>query len=325
MIDLKISVIIPVYNVERYIERCARSLMEQTMKEGIEFIFINDCTPDKSMDVLERVIAEYPDRKKQVHIIHHFENKGIAFTRGEGIKEAKGEYIGWCDSDDWCEPDMFEKMYTATKGGMIDVVVCNAFRHTENEISVVSNVECKRPENYLKMIYSIPKWQCFSVLYSKLIRKTIFVGSEIYPYEGVNRSEDLNVMIRVCCVAKTITFVNEAMYHYNKMNMVSITHLGFKAKEDWFQQKRNVDLISNFLLAKKPENWKILRAFLQFSAKTECRKAFDTPQDFFETYRSSHWYILKFSAIPLRNRINMFLVYNVWFLFRIRNSSAFNS
>lgn len=96
----KVSVIIPIYRVEPYIERCARSLMEQTMRECIEFIFINDATPDGSMRLLKQVLDDYPARASQIRIINHNENKGIAYTRSEGIKEAKGQYIGWCDSDD---------------------------------------------------------------------------------------------------------------------------------------------------------------------------------------------------------------------------------
>ena len=110
MSDVKVSVIVPVYKVEQYIEKCVRSLMEQTMKEGIEFIFINDCTPDDSMQILESVVGEYPDRADQVVIWNNSSNVGVSESRRKGIELAKGEYIGWCDSDDWCEKEMFEKM-----------------------------------------------------------------------------------------------------------------------------------------------------------------------------------------------------------------------
>ena len=70
---MKVSVIIPIYKVEAYIERCARSLFEQTLKD-IEYIFVNDCTPDRSVEVLKNVIEEYPDRKSQIRILHHKDN-----------------------------------------------------------------------------------------------------------------------------------------------------------------------------------------------------------------------------------------------------------
>lgn len=107
----KVSVIIPVYGVERYIEQCARSLFSQTMRDGIEYIFVDDCSPDKSIEILEDILREYPHREPQVKIIRHTENQGIGGTRRTGVKNATGEYIIHCDSDDWVEPDMYEMLY----------------------------------------------------------------------------------------------------------------------------------------------------------------------------------------------------------------------
>ena len=87
---IKLSIIIPIYNVEKYIERCARSLMQQTMKEDIEFIFINDCTPDNSMQILKKVIDKHSNRAKQIRIIENTKNIGISEVRKLGVKIAKG-------------------------------------------------------------------------------------------------------------------------------------------------------------------------------------------------------------------------------------------
>ena len=76
----KVSVSVPIYNVEKYIEKCVRSLFEQTL-DDIEYIFVNDCTPDKSMDILRRVLVEYPQRQEQVKVIDHKVNKGSATVR----------------------------------------------------------------------------------------------------------------------------------------------------------------------------------------------------------------------------------------------------
>ena len=104
LIQPKVSVIVPIYKAERTIERCAESLLEQTLKE-LEFIFINDCTPDKSMILLRKTIEKYPKRKKQVRIIDLKKNQGIANVRRNGIEHAKGDYILFVDSDDWVEKD----------------------------------------------------------------------------------------------------------------------------------------------------------------------------------------------------------------------------
>lgn len=106
----KVSVIIPVYGVEKYIERCARSLFEQTL-EDMEFIFVDDSTRDNSIDILLEVINEYPQRKNQIKILTHEVNKGLPAARQTGIKAAKGDYIAHCDSDDWVTPNAYQEMY----------------------------------------------------------------------------------------------------------------------------------------------------------------------------------------------------------------------
>lgn len=108
---MKISVIIPIYNVERFITRCAISLMKQTLKEDVEFIFVDDATPDRSIDLLQEVINQYPERRNQVRLIRHAKNKGLPAARNSGLKVAVGEYIFHCDSDDWLELDMLETLY----------------------------------------------------------------------------------------------------------------------------------------------------------------------------------------------------------------------
>ena len=122
---VKVSVLVPVYGVEKYIERCARSLFEQTMKDGIEFIFTDDCTRDRSIEILEKVVEEYPERKSQVKIIHHEKNQGLVSARVTGLKEAVGEYVIHCDSDDWVEREMYEIMYRQAKDTDSDIVVCD--------------------------------------------------------------------------------------------------------------------------------------------------------------------------------------------------------
>lgn len=104
----KVSVIVPIYGVEKYIERCARSLFEQTL-DDIEYIFVDDCSPDKSIEILNAVIADYPQKIPYIKIIQHKKNKGLPLARRSGWKAATGEYIANCDSDDWVDSALFEK------------------------------------------------------------------------------------------------------------------------------------------------------------------------------------------------------------------------
>ena len=103
MEENKVSVIIPIYKVEKFIERCVCSLMEQTLQE-VEYIFVDDATPDKSIEVLERCLTLYPNRKSV--ILHHAQNQGLPAARNTGLQVASGKYIFHCDSDDYVEQDM---------------------------------------------------------------------------------------------------------------------------------------------------------------------------------------------------------------------------
>ena len=120
----KVSIIIPVYGVEKYIERCSRSLFEQTL-DDLEYLFIDDCTPDKSIDVLKNILEEYPNRKNQVVIHRMDQNSGQAIVRRWGMLNATGKYVTHCDSDDWIDVRMYEAMYNKAITNNADVVVCD--------------------------------------------------------------------------------------------------------------------------------------------------------------------------------------------------------
>ena len=106
----KVSVIIPIYKVEAFIVRCVNSLMRQTLSD-IEYIFVNDATPDNSMALLQLTVNSYPERKEQVRIVAHEYNQGLPAARNSGLAVATGKYIFHCDSDDYMEDEMLEQLY----------------------------------------------------------------------------------------------------------------------------------------------------------------------------------------------------------------------
>lgn len=122
----KVSVIIPIYKVEKFIGRCVRSLMEQTFCD-VEYIFVNDATPDSSMEVLASVMTCYPDKKDCIKILNHEENKGLPAARNTGLAVAVGNYIFHCDSDDFVEADMLEELYVRAQKIDADIVWCDWF------------------------------------------------------------------------------------------------------------------------------------------------------------------------------------------------------
>ena len=129
----KVSIVIPVYNVEKYIERCVRTLFAQTL-DDLEYIFVDDCSPDNSIDVMLKVLEEYPVRKPQVKLIRHEINQGVSQSRQDGVEAATGEYIIHCDPDDWVELDMYEQLYTKAKETNADLVLCDYYEVTNGEI-----------------------------------------------------------------------------------------------------------------------------------------------------------------------------------------------
>lgn len=102
-----VSILVPIYGVEKYIKRCAISLFEQTYK-NIEFVFVNDCTRDSSISVLKDVVTEYPYLANKVKIINHIHNKGLAAARNTAIKESSGDFVFHVDADDWLEKTAIE-------------------------------------------------------------------------------------------------------------------------------------------------------------------------------------------------------------------------
>ena len=124
MKDYDVSIIVPIYNVEKYIEKCATTLLEQDYN-NIEYIFVNDCTPDSSMKILKDIIERYPNRKDDIKIINNIKNSGSSLTRKYGLDASNGKYVLFVDSDDWINIDMVSKMYNAAESNDADIVCCD--------------------------------------------------------------------------------------------------------------------------------------------------------------------------------------------------------
>lgn len=214
----KVSVIIPVYKAAPYIERCAKSLFEQTL-DDMEFIFIDDQSPDDSIKILERIINVYPHTKDRV-IIHRMDsNSGQAAARNEGLKFATGDYIIHCDPDDWVDKDFYEKLYKKAAGGEYDVVIGN-FKENIGGIDMAHklNLILNKPSD----AFTSPNYVFYTVwLY--LIKASVIRDHRISFFDGINYSEDWGFLIRILFYAKSISNVEDTYYHYRKDNPNSIT------------------------------------------------------------------------------------------------------
>lgn len=212
--EIKVSVIIPVYGVEKFIQRCAESLFDQTLKD-VEYIFVNDCTKDRSMDILSTVIDRYPERKDQVTILAHEQNKGLAGARNTGLARASGEYVFHCDSDDFVEPTMLEKMYNAAKTTGSDIVYSDFYISFDKNERYMGNPEYSTAHDLLcrGFLGGHTKYN----VWNKLVRRSIYLDNGLLFPEGHNMGEDMTMIMAAACADKVV-HVPEALYHYVKLN-----------------------------------------------------------------------------------------------------------
>lgn len=221
----KVSVIIPVYGVEKYIERCARSLFEQTLN-NIEYIFVDDCTPDRSMEILESIIEKYrlrfAEEKKVVRIERMPTNSGLPAVRRHGVQLATGDYIIHCDSDDWVDVDMCRVMYEKAEEGNYDMVVCDYFE--SDGINKRSNIDFVNPCRDL-LFYDVLTRKTSPMVWNKMIRRTIYKNRIEFPQ--YNMGEDHALLIQLAFYCKSIAKVDLPLYCYYH-NSQSITKLATK-------------------------------------------------------------------------------------------------
>lgn len=215
-----ISVIIPMYNVQEYIECCARSLFEQSQKD-IEFIFIDDVSSDSTLSILEKTLVSYPERKDFVRIIRNDKNKGVAAVRNIGLKAAKGEYIGWVDSDDWIESEMYYDLYQRAIQNNSDIVWCDYYNSFSDHEEWKKQVCKPNSLDYIKalLLGILHGGLCFT-----LIKRSLFQCNSIFFPEGKNVMEDKIVLIKLAYFAQRISYIPVPYYHYIKYNSNSITN-----------------------------------------------------------------------------------------------------
>lgn len=215
----KVSVVTLIYNVEDYIERCVRSLMEQTL-DDIEFIFVNDCSTDDSLSMLEKVLCNYPNRKNQVKIHTNDENRGSASSRNIGLQLATGEYIISCDGDDWVDTDAYECMYDAAKKNNADIVLTDFYQNYPNRERHIKQMECHSNVAYVNGLLT---GSLHGSTWNKLVRRSLYVRFDISYKPGINLWEDLLINVRLFLISKEITYIPKAFYHYWRGNVNSYT------------------------------------------------------------------------------------------------------
>lgn len=295
--EYKVSVIIPVYGVEKFIERCVDTLMQQTLKE-VEYIFVNDATPDHSMEILQDVLARYPERKDCVVVATHEINKGLPAARNTGLQMARGEYIFHCDSDDFVEPDMLETLYTEAVRKQADIVWCDWILSFEKNERYMKQPSFDTAYEALKaMLEGGMKYN----VWNKLVRRKLYVDYEILFPAGYGMGEDMTMML-LFAHAKKVIYVPKAFYHYIKLNTNAMSNMYTDRHKE--ELKHNVDWISDKLIGAGGEDLKKEVSFLKLEAKFPflLMGNMQSYKLWKEWYPEANKYILQNHAISMRNR-----------------------
>lgn len=206
----QVSVLVPVYGVEKYIERCARSIFEQTY-HNLDIIFVDDCTPDHSIDVLKRVLDDFPERKEQTRIIKHERNRGLAAARNTAVEAAKGEFLTHVDSDDWIEHDAVECLVAKQIASQADIVTGLACVN-ENTIDK-DYIEPEYLDKNIMMVNILSQW-LHHELWGRLIKRSLYSHSDVCSMESVNVGEDWRVLPMLLWYAEGFARLDHTVYHY---------------------------------------------------------------------------------------------------------------
>lgn len=234
---MKLSVIIPVYNTNKYLEKCLESIVNQTLKD-IEIICIDDGSTDNSLEILNN----FAKKDKRIKVLTQ-KNQGQSVARNAGIKAAKGEYIGFIDSDDWADETMFEKLYNNAKTYNSDIAMCSITMFDEKTgdyntkdpymtLDLFDKSFENRAFNYkdtLKFLFRI----CV-VPWNKIYKSEFLIGNNILFPEGLF-FEDNVFCIEVLLNAENISIIKEPLIYYRRFSQTSTTTGEDIKKLDFFK------------------------------------------------------------------------------------------
>lgn len=299
MDNYKISVIIPIFKVRNFIERCVCSLFEQTLQD-VEYIFVDDASPDDSIEILKSCIERYPERKDQVTILTHEQNKGLPAARNTGLAVATGEYVFHCDSDDFVEKDMLEEMYNAAKSADADMVYCDFYLSFEKNERYMSNPVYQTVEDMFRLglLGGNMKYN----VWNKLVKRSLYTDNDIWFPAGHAMGEDMT-MIRLAACAKSVAYVPKAFYHYVKLN--ANAYSATMSERHKIDIRFNVDQTVEFLEKKFGHSLDKEIAFFKLNTKLPFLITDDATQYevWKEWWSEANKYICENKQQPLRTRL----------------------
>ena len=217
---MKISIIVPIYKVEKYVGQCIRSILQQTYKD-IELILVNDCTPDDSLTIAQQCIKEHQGRLPEIRIISFPENRGLAAARKAGMVAATGDYVISFDSDDFVAPDIVEQLAKEAEETDADIVICDFMYHFPDGSE--RHVAVRPPQAPSDCMIAVLNGRMHASFCNKLIRRSLYIDHDLYPTEGINMREDFSVMYRAFYFARSVSYVPRPLYFYRRNHANSLS------------------------------------------------------------------------------------------------------
>lgn len=214
---MKVSILVPIYSVADFIERCARSLFEQTYSD-IEFVFVDDASPDNSIGLLNSLVNHYPTIIDRIRIIRHPVNRGLSAARNTAIENCTGDFVLHVDSDDYLELDAVERLVALQMQTDADIVSGDAIRHTQS-----GDIPYDEPDysDKYQMLQNLTSSFYHHTIWGRLIRRNLYVEHGILAEEGCNVGEDWQVLVPLVYYSNRIAHLRYPIYHYNCTNQVS--------------------------------------------------------------------------------------------------------
>lgn len=257
--NIKVSIIIPFYNSREYLNKCLESVINQTLKE-VEVLLIDDASSDNSFEIAKT----FAEKDNRIKLIKNKKNSGQGYSRNLGIEIAQGEYIAFLDSDDWIEPEIYEKLYNRAKETDADIIKCQFYHvHDQKE-------EKYRYTNLIKDYDKVYKYsdtplvllgQSISFVWNGMYKKS-FLQAKKLKFNNTKQSEDALFHWQTTIEAEKLVFMEDYLYYYNKNNAFSETT---KIKKRYKDILINIKAIKEFIfkknLQKELANAFILRCF----------------------------------------------------------------
>lgn len=228
----KISVIVAVYNTEKYLDRCIESLLNQTYK-NIELVIVEDCSTDSSRKLLKKYKGN-----KNIKVFYNRENRGLSYSRNYGLKKSTGDFIGYIDSDDYVEPDYYEKLMSSIKDNKSDIAICD-IKLVDEQTNKIERCKCYANDFD---VYSVVNNGFAASACNKLFKRK---NIEKYPFAEGKVNEDIAVVIPTVIQAKKISYADTCYFYVQRGGSIQNSKFSDKRFDIFDGVKTTLERIKN--------------------------------------------------------------------------------